>query len=76
MAQAFPWLATAAALAVSPLPGAISIIRSRRIGGLRARWLALVCLTRIRLYRARRMFGLALKDNSAAVVGTWNREKS
>jgi GT2 family glycosyltransferase len=70
------WLATAAALAVSPLPGAISILRSSRISGLRARWLALVCLTRIRLYRARRMFGLALKDNSAAVVGTWNREKS
>jgi len=36
----------------------------------------MVCLTRIRLYRARRMFALALQDNSAAVVGTWNREKS
>ncbi len=70
------WLATAVAVAVSPLPGIVSIMRSSRISGLRARGLALACLTRIRLYRAGRMFGLALKDNSAAVVGTWNREKS
>lgn len=70
------WLATAAALAVSPLPGFFSILRSSRISGLRTRFSAMVCLTRIRLYRARRMLALALQDNSAAVVGTWNREKS
>lgn len=70
------WLLTGAVIAASPLPEIVSIMRSDRVSGLRSRWLTFTCLTRIRLYRARRMFGLALWDNSAAVVGSWNREKS
>jgi hypothetical protein len=31
-------------------------------------------MTRIRLYRARRMIELAWRDNTAAMVDTWNRE--
>jgi glycosyltransferase involved in cell wall biosynthesis len=70
------WLLTGAMIAASPILEIVSIARSDRVSGLRSRWLALLCLTRIRLYRARRMFSLALKDNSAAVVGAWNRENS
>ena len=70
------WLLTGAVIAASPILEIVSIARSDRISGLRTRWLALLCLTRIRLYRARRMLSLALKDNSAAVVGAWNRENS
>jgi cellulose synthase/poly-beta-1,6-N-acetylglucosamine synthase-like glycosyltransferase len=68
------WLLTGAAIAASPILEIVSITRSDRVSGLRARWLALVCMIRIRLYRARRMFSLALKDNSATLVGAWNRE--
>ncbi|PWK76861.1 glycosyl transferase family 2 [Aminobacter sp. AP02] len=70
------WLANSALVAASPLGETFRIMRSDRISGLRSRCLALVCLTRIRLYRARRMFGLALRDNTAATVEAWNREKS
>jgi cellulose synthase/poly-beta-1,6-N-acetylglucosamine synthase-like glycosyltransferase len=70
------WLLTGAAIAASPILQIVPIARSDRISGLRSRWLALLCMTRIRLYRTRRMFSLALKDNSAAVVGAWNRENS
>ena len=70
------WLLRSATVAASPLIEALTILRSNRVTGSRARWLALACLSRIRLYRARRMTSLALNDNSSAVVGAWNREKS
>lgn len=70
------WLANSLVVAASPLGETYRIVRSDRVSGLRARWLALVCLTRIRLYRARLMLGLAFRDNTATMVGTWNREKS
>jgi len=75
-AELLLWAAKSAAIAASPLAEIGAIMRSDRIAGLRARWLAFVCLTRIRLYRAERMLGLLLRDNTAAMVGSWNREKS
>lgn len=70
------WLAGSATMAASPVVETIKIIRSDRLGDWRTRWLAFACLTRVRLYRARRMLGLALRDNTAAMVGTWNQENS
>lgn len=75
-ARILKWLVESVMLAMSPPASALAILRSDRIQGFRARWLAFLCLTRIRLYRARRMIGLALHDNTAAVVASWNRENS
>lgn len=70
------WVARSVAIAASPLVEIGTVLRSDRIAGLRARSLAFACLARIRLYRARRMLGLLLRDNTATLVGSWNREKS
>lgn len=69
------WIALGVTIAASPLGEIPRIMRSDRVSGLRDRGLALACLTRVRLYRARRMLGLAFRDNAAAMVGAWNREK-
>jgi glycosyltransferase involved in cell wall biosynthesis len=53
-----PWGLRALALAASPIPETLRILRSDRITGLRQRGLAWTCLTRIRLYRCGRMLGL------------------
>jgi cellulose synthase/poly-beta-1,6-N-acetylglucosamine synthase-like glycosyltransferase len=68
------WLAKSAVIAGSPVGEIFRIARSDRVSGPRERFLALVCTTRVRLYRARRMVGLALKDNASAMVDSWNRE--
>ena len=75
-AEILVWAARSLAIAASPLIGIAAIVRCDRISGLRSRWLAFACLARVRLYRARRMLGLLLRDNTAAMVGSWNREKS
>jgi cellulose synthase/poly-beta-1,6-N-acetylglucosamine synthase-like glycosyltransferase len=68
------WLARSAVVALSPLGEVVKILHSDRVSTPRERWLAFICMTRIRLYRARRMVGLAWRDNTAAMVDTWNRE--
>lgn len=67
------WVARSAAIAASPAVETATILQTDRICGIRTRALALACLTRIRFYRARRMLGLALHDDTAAIVSTWNR---
>lgn len=69
------WLVRSAVMAASPVGEIIRIMASDRVSGMRQRRLALSCLTRIRLYRARRMIGLAWhKDDAALMVDMWNRE--
>ena len=70
------WVMSSGIIAASPVGEIVRILRSDRVSGLWDRCLALACLTRVRLYRARRMLGLAFHDNTATMVGTWNRENS
>jgi glycosyltransferase involved in cell wall biosynthesis len=70
------WLASCTIVVASPLAESVKILRTDRVSGLRNRILALACLTRIRLHRARRMFDLALHGDSARFVESWNRERS
>lgn len=68
------WLGKSAVIAASPALEAIRICRSDRVVSWRERLLALGCVTRVRLYRARRMVGLVWHDNAASMVEMWNRE--
>jgi hypothetical protein len=52
-----------------------TILRTDRLSGFCNRWLDLKWLTRVRLYRASLMFGLALHGDTARLLGTWNRQK-
>lgn len=70
------WALRSAAIAVSPIAEIAGIAVSDRLHGARARWLAFACMSRIRLYRAQRMLRLLVRDNTAAMVGSWNREES
>jgi cellulose synthase/poly-beta-1,6-N-acetylglucosamine synthase-like glycosyltransferase len=69
------WLLKAAVIAASPVGEIPTVLASDRVSGLGRRWLAWTCLWRCRLYRARRMLGLAWHDNAAAMVDMWNRER-
>ena len=68
------WLGKTAVMAASPLAEVVRICRSDRAPTWRDRALALACVTRVRLYRARRMAGLVWHDNAAGMVDMWNRE--
>lgn len=68
------WFAACFAVAASPLFEAVRIFASGRISGVQVRLLALACLTRVRLYRARRMLDVARFDRAASLVKSWNRE--
>lgn len=68
------WLAKSLVMASSPALETIRVARSNRLEGWRERALALACVTRVRLYRARKMVGLAMRDNAAGMVDMWNRE--
>lgn len=76
VAAKLKWLAYAAVVAASPLPEAVKILRSDRVSGFADRMRAVGCLTRVRLYRARLMFGLALRGNATSLVANWNREET
>lgn len=67
------WLAKAGAMAVSPLVELPRILASDRITGTRTRGLAVLALTRIRLYRSREMLGLCLRGNRSRNAESWNR---
>jgi glycosyltransferase involved in cell wall biosynthesis len=69
------WLLTAALVAASPLIEIPRVLRSDRVAGLRNKLLALGCLTRIRLYRARKMLAVVRRDRALQLVSSWNREK-
>ena len=68
------WFAKTLAMALSPLAEVPRILASDRVEGPRARALAFVCLTRIRLYRARRMVWLLAGGDPARLSGMWNRK--
>jgi len=64
------WALRALALAASPPAEALRIARSDRLSGLRSRALALACLSRVRLYRARRMLGFLIGRGPTS-AGAW-----
>lgn len=70
------WFAYCLAITFSPAGEALKILRSDRVSGIRSRWLALVCMTRIRFYRVRKMINLVYIGNEIAVLSTWNRGDS
>lgn len=70
------WAAKGLAVALSPPREIGRIWRSRRLRGVAQRWAAMKCLTRIRLYRAGKMFSLCFGQDAAALVVAWNREKT
>lgn len=67
------WLARAIAVAGSPVGEFGTVLLSKRVQGTRERVLALVCLVRIRLYRARRMLQMAFTPRSMHAEGDWSR---
>jgi glycosyltransferase involved in cell wall biosynthesis len=69
------WLLKSLAMALSPVAEVIPILRTDRLEGARERVLALICLTRVRLYRAQKMISLVWHDNASSMVDLWNREK-
>jgi glycosyltransferase involved in cell wall biosynthesis len=68
------WLGRAALVAASPLGEAVRIARSDRLSGPGNRARALLGVTRLRLYRAGRMLGLALGHDPARLAGGWREE--
>lgn len=67
------WALRTLAMAASPLAELPRLARTPRLPGLRARALAFLCLTRIRLYRARMMAWLLFGGDPAVLAGRWNR---
>ena len=62
------------AMPLSPLTGVPRIVRSDRLGGLRARLLAFVALVRIRFYRTGVMARLLVAGGEGRLAGVWNRK--
>lgn len=67
------WLIKSAAIATSPSIESVRIITTGRLRGARNRMLAWLCLTRVRLYRARRMLRVAFEGDASRLVQNWNR---
>lgn len=67
------WLAKALALAVSPLKEIPTILTTDRVTGAGERWLALSMLTRVRLYRCRRMLGLLMGAGPSSMAA-WRKQ--
>ncbi len=67
------WVLRALAIGLSPLGEALRIATSERISGMRQRWLALRCLTRIRLYRCWRMLRVLFDRGARSAEKVWNR---
>lgn len=65
------WTFRALSLAASPVIELPKILRSPRISGPRERFLALICLIRIRIYRAWIMLGLLFHGDSKALSAGW-----
>jgi len=67
------WIVRALAIAASPIAELPRILRSPRIRGAKQRLLALVCLVRVRWYRAFRMLTVAVRGPRSP-VHSWNRK--
>ncbi len=70
------WTVKMLAMVVSPLIELPRVLRCDRVQGPRARLLALAALSRIRLYRARRMAWLLAGGDPETLSGRWNRAKA
>lgn len=68
------WAISSLIVAASPAAEIVRVFRSDRIARWRDRWLAMACLTRVRLYRARRMLALAFTRDADALTASWNRK--
>jgi GT2 family glycosyltransferase len=67
------WVARAAAMALSPVAEVPRVLRSARLKGARQRLSALDAVTRMRLYRARRMLAEFVDPASRQKSAHWNR---
>ena len=67
------WLIRAIAVAGSPIGELATILCSNRVRGLQERKNVLLCLIRIRLYRARKMLQIAYTPASMRTEGDWDR---
>ena len=67
------WMLRAVAVTVSPVAEFGRILVSDRLSGLQARMLAFGGVTRIRLYRGRKMVELALGSQGSQAAHRWNR---
>ena len=70
------WLVDGIIVVCSPLAEVFKIFTTDRVSGIRNRMLALACLTRIRVHRGRRMFGLVFHGDAGRFIENWNRERS
>ncbi len=67
------WLLRAIAIAGSPAGELGTVLSSKRVEGVQERALAFICLSRIRLYRARKMLQVLVTPKSLHVEGDWGR---
>ncbi|MBW4656760.1 MAG: glycosyltransferase family 2 protein [Kaiparowitsia implicata GSE-PSE-MK54-09C] len=67
------WLAKSVIIAASPAGELMRILGSDRVVSWGERWLALITVTRVRIYRSRLMVSLAWRDNAEKMVDMWNR---
>jgi glycosyltransferase involved in cell wall biosynthesis len=67
------WTARAFAVLVSPLAELPRIVASDRLSGPRARWLAMIGVVRIRLYRSVAMLAASMNADPSPSAARWNR---
>ena len=67
------WLLRALAVAASPVLASKEVFSSDRVCGVRERWRALICLVRIRSYRAGRMLQILGGVAGSNFLASWNR---
>ena len=67
------WALRAILLALSPVGELPKILLSPRIDGIRQRFLAFICLSRVRLYRAGRMLKALVVGKRGSAIKVWNR---
>ena len=67
------WMVKALAMIASPLAEIPTVITSPRISGAHQRWLAFLCLARVRAYRFQRMLSIQIRGDGPSHSGAWNR---
>lgn len=75
MSGRLKWLIKSLAMLASPLAEIPTILTSHRINGAHERWLAFLCLIRMRAYRSKRMLSVFLRGDANAHAGAWNRSE-
>lgn len=67
------WTLYGLAIAISPAFEIMRLWNSHRVTGMRERWLAFAAVTRIRAWRARRMFRMLHTVDAPVSIGSWTR---